>query len=52
MIYEKLIKNIDREKVMRNVPLREHVSFRVGGPCDCMVFPSTADEIAAAAGEL
>ena len=49
MIYEKLIKNIDREKVMRNVPLREHVSFRVGGPCDCMVFPSTADEIAAAA---
>lgn len=49
MIYEKLIDNIGKDKVLKNVPLREHVSFRVGGPCDCMVFPSTAEETAAAA---
>ncbi|MDO4481806.1 MAG: UDP-N-acetylmuramate dehydrogenase [Bacillota bacterium] len=49
MIYEKLINNIGKDKVLKNVPLREHVSFRVGGLCDFMVFPSSAEETAAAA---
>lgn len=46
MVYEKLIKTVDKEKVLKNVPLKEHISFKVGGPCDCMVFPSSASDIA------
>ncbi len=46
MVYEKLIKAVGKEKVLKDVPLKEHISFKVGGPCDCMVFPSSANDIA------
>lgn len=47
MIYEKLIHRIDKSRVLKNAPLKEHISFRVGGPCDCMVFPENLEEISA-----
>ncbi|MBQ4340598.1 MAG: UDP-N-acetylmuramate dehydrogenase [Firmicutes bacterium] len=48
MIYEKLTEHIGKDKVLKDVPLKEHISFKVGGPCKCMVFPSSAEEISKA----
>ncbi len=45
MIYGRLIEEIDSNKVLENVPLKEHISFKVGGPCRCMVFPSCREDI-------
>lgn len=32
-------------KVMKNEPMRRHISFRIGGPADILVIPETIDEI-------
>lgn len=46
MVYEKLIEKIEEKRVRRGVPLKDHLSFRVGGPCEIMVFPETEEEVA------
>ena len=46
MIYEKLTERIEEKRVQRNVPLKDHLSFRVGGPCEIMVFPENQEEVA------
>ena len=33
--------------VAENEPMARHCSFRIGGPCDAMVFPSSVEEAAA-----
>lgn len=48
MIYKKLVEHLGEGKVLKNVPLKEHISFKVGGPCECMVFPSSAEDISTA----
>ena len=45
VIYEALTQKIDNNRVLQNVPLKEHISFRVGGPCRVMVFPENEEEI-------
>ncbi len=37
-----------RGKLLEEEPLRNHTSFRVGGPADLLFFPADADDLAAA----
>ena len=32
-------------KFMINEPLKEHTTFRIGGPCDIMIFPNSIDSL-------
>ena len=32
-------------RVLENEPMSRHTSFKIGGPCDVMVFPKTVDEV-------
>ena len=48
MIYEQLRQSMDESLLRKDEPLAEYISFRVGGPCDCMITPRTAEELAAA----
>lgn len=44
-IYEFLTEIIDKDRVWKNVPLKEYTSFKVGGPADYMVQTCSSDEI-------
>ena len=38
---------VGENNVKLNEPLSAHTTFRIGGPCDAMVFPHSVDELAA-----
>lgn len=42
-----LLKVLPKERVLLNEPMKNHTTFRIGGPADCLVFPSSAEEIVA-----
>ena len=43
--YKKLTDKIDKSQVLRDEPLANHTSFKVGGPADFVVLPRTTEEI-------
>ena len=45
MIEQLLLAEFGEKKVKWKVPLKEHLSFRVGGDCKAMIFPETVEEI-------
>ena len=36
---------VGEDNVKLNEPLSAHTTFRIGGPCDAMVFPHSVDEL-------
>lgn len=44
-VFRELTEAIPNEQVMRNVSMKKHTSFRIGGPADIMVIPSTKEQI-------
>ncbi len=43
--YQNLIEEIGKDQVLRDEPLANHTSFKVGGPAYFVVLPKTVDEI-------
>ncbi|MBA1334224.1 MAG: UDP-N-acetylenolpyruvoylglucosamine reductase [Firmicutes bacterium] len=46
-VLEQLKKYIPPSKIKTNEPMKDHTSFKIGGPADIMVFPSSIEEIVA-----
>ncbi len=45
-LYNEILNIIgDKNRVLKEVPLSEHTTFKIGGPADIMVFPKSADEL-------
>lgn len=44
-VYDKLREILDEEKILVNEPMNKHISFKVGGPADILVRPTTEEEI-------
>ncbi|WAW15351.1 UDP-N-acetylmuramate dehydrogenase [Peptostreptococcus equinus] len=44
-VYERLREILDEEKILVNEPMHKHISFKVGGPADILVRPTTEEEI-------
>lgn len=42
-----LLQQLPAKKVLFNVPMRDHTSFKIGGPADAMVFPESIEEVQA-----
>lgn len=47
-LYEKLTAVLGQEKVLTEEPMKKHTTFRVGGPADLFVMPSSEEEVKAA----
>lgn len=47
-VYRQLKDQVTPEYIKLNVPMKEHTSFRIGGPADIMVLPDSARQIIAA----
>lgn len=45
-IYEKLIQILPEAQVKADEPMKNHITFRVGGPADVFVTPKTKEELA------
>ncbi|MGL5695090.1 MAG: UDP-N-acetylmuramate dehydrogenase [Peptostreptococcaceae bacterium] len=45
-IYESLLNIIDKNNIKMDEPMKNHISFKVGGPADILVKPSTEEELA------
>lgn len=43
--YEELVRILSPEQIHQNESMREHTTFRIGGPADWFVTPSTEEEI-------
>ncbi len=41
------IKNLTNARVLLDEPMSKHTSFKIGGPCDILVFPGSVEDIAA-----
>jgi len=46
-IYEKISKILSKDKIKLEEPMRDHTTFRVGGPADFFVIPDTEEEAVA-----
>ena len=44
-IYNHLIELIGKERVLIDEPMKNHTSFKIGGPADIMVIPESIEEI-------
>ena len=44
-IYNDIKRIIPKGQLLLNEPMKNHTSFRIGGPADIMVLPSNEDEI-------
>ena len=44
-MYTELLRLLSSHQVRLQEPLKNHTTFRIGGPADCMVFPETTDDI-------
>ena len=47
-IYEKLLEKISPAQLSLNEPMAYHTTFKIGGPCDLLIQPSTEEQIIAA----
>ena len=43
--YKGLEEILDKGSIRYNEPMKKHTTMKVGGPCDCMVEPSSIEEI-------
>ena len=43
--YNELLVILDKEKIYLDEPMKKHTTFRVGGPADYFVTPSTVEEV-------
>ena len=43
--YDKLLKILSKEQIFKDEPMKNHTTFRIGGPADWFVTPSTKEEI-------
>lgn len=48
-MYQELLKVLPAEIIKFNEPMREHTSFKIGGPVDLMVLPQNTEEVIKAA---
>ena len=48
-MYKELLKILPAEIIKFNEPMREHTSFKIGGPVDLMVLPQNTEEVIKAA---
>jgi len=46
-LYKAIIEKIPAEKVKIDEPMKNHTSFRIGGPADILVIPSSTEELKA-----
>ena len=46
LVYNDLVKIVDAENVKMDEPMKKHISFRVGGPADILVRPTTEEQLA------
>ena len=44
-VYEGLEKILDKSNIKYNEPMKKHTTTKVGGPCKCLVEPTTIEEI-------
>ena len=44
-IYNRLLEIVREDQVKINEPMKDHTTFRVGGPADFFVTPESADEV-------
>lgn len=44
-VYERLIKQIDRENIRKDEPMSKHTSFKIGGPVDIMIMPKSVSDV-------
>lgn len=49
-IYDRLLKIVRKEQIKTEEPMKDHTTFRVGGPAELFVMPETADEVRALVG--
>lgn len=49
-IYDRLLKIVGKEQIKADEPMKDHTTFRVGGPAEFFVMPETADEVRALIG--
>ena len=45
IFYDQLLTVLNKEKVYLDEPMKKHITFRVGGPADYFVTPSTVEEV-------
>lgn len=45
LIYNDLLKIIDKENLKIDEPMKKHISFKVGGPADILVRPQTEEQL-------
>lgn len=45
-MYQELINSLSREtKILLNEPMKNHTSFKIGGPADILIMPNSIDDI-------
>ena len=44
-IYNELIKQIDKERVLLNEPMKKHTTFKIGGPADIFIKVENLEEL-------
>lgn len=49
-IYNRLLEIVCEDQVKLNEPMKDHTTFRIGGPADFFVTPKAADEVKALVG--
>ena len=45
LVYNDLLKIVDKEDIKIDEPMKKHISFRVGGPADILVRPKTEQQL-------
>jgi len=45
--FRKKLQDIVKKPVLFDVPMKKHTTWKVGGPADCIVFPSSIEEVEA-----
>jgi len=45
-MYQQLINSLSKEtKILLNEPMKNHTSFKIGGPADILIMPATIDDV-------
>lgn len=44
-VYDRLCQILNKEDILVDEPMKNHTSFKIGGPCDFLVIPKTEEEI-------
>ena len=47
LVYNDLLKIVDKDDIKIDEPMKKHISFRVGGPADILVRPRTEEQLSA-----